>query len=52
MFGDNLERAGPHRVELELLVRRPGTTALHGARAGALRAARDFQAFVTMRRGK
>ena len=48
MFGDQLERAGPHRGELELLVGRPGTTALSRGRAGALHAARDFQALVTV----
>ena len=48
MFGDQLERVGPHGLELELLVCRPGTTALSRGRAVALRAALDFQALVTM----
>ena len=48
MFGDQLERVGPHGLELELLVCRPGTTAVNGGRAVALRAARDFQALLTM----
>ena len=48
MGGDYLVRVGPYGLELELLVRRPGTTALSCGRPGALRAARDFQALVTM----
>ena len=50
MGGNQLEGVGADGVELELLVGRAGTTALHGPRAGILRAAWDFQAFLTMDR--
>ena len=50
MVGDQLERVGSDGGELELLVCRPGTIAVNGGRAVALRAARDFQALLTMRR--
>ena len=49
MGGDYLVRVGPYRLELELLVRCPGTTGLSCGRPVALRAARYFQALVTMR---
>ena len=50
MVGDQLERVGSDGGELELLVVSTVTAALNGAGAVAWRAARDFQALLTMRR--
>ena len=50
MVGLKLERWGSDGGELELLVRCSGTTTLSRGGAVAWRAARDFQALVTMGR--